>query len=101
MKRTQSALCALAFSIAVLPGCGSKPTPDNNTAASVTTDSSFTGTQATTTDTNSVAYEHHSVVGGALLGAAAGHALGKHAIAGAAVGALVQHERNKHEATGR
>ena len=39
---------------------------------------------------------HHSKVGGALIGAAAGHVLGGHAVAGAAVGAIVQHERNKH-----
>ena len=38
---------------------------------------------------------HHSKLGGALVGAAAGHVLGGHAMAGAAIGALVQHERNK------
>ena len=40
---------------------------------------------------------HHSKLGGALAGAAAGHVLGGHAIAGAAIGALVQHDRNKHD----
>lgn len=39
---------------------------------------------------------HHSKLKGALLGAAAGHMLGGHAVAGAAAGALLQHERNKH-----
>ena len=40
--------------------------------------------------------KHHSKLGGAVVGAAAGHMLGGHAIAGAVVGAMVQHERNKH-----
>lgn len=48
-------------------------------------------------DTTRVVTKHHSKLGGALVGAAAGHALGHHAVAGAALGALVQHERNKHE----
>ena len=39
---------------------------------------------------------HHSKLKGALIGAAAGHMLGGHAVAGAAAGALLQHERNKH-----
>jgi len=39
---------------------------------------------------------HHSKLGGAIAGAAAGHMLGGHAVAGAAAGALIQHERNKH-----
>lgn len=39
---------------------------------------------------------HHSKLGGALVGAAAGHVLGGHAALGAAAGALIQHERNKH-----
>lgn len=39
---------------------------------------------------------HHSKLGGAVAGAAAGHMLGGHAVLGAAAGALMQHERNKH-----
>ena len=39
---------------------------------------------------------HHSKLGGAVAGAAAGHMLGGHAVLGAAAGALIQHERNKH-----
>jgi hypothetical protein len=39
---------------------------------------------------------HHSKLKGALVGAAAGHMLGKHAVAGAVAGAVIQHERNKH-----
>jgi hypothetical protein len=40
--------------------------------------------------------KHHSKLGGAVAGAAAGHMLGGHAVVGAAAGALIQHERNKH-----
>ena len=39
--------------------------------------------------------KHHSKLKGALVGAAAGHAMGGHAKSGAVVGALVQHHRNK------
>lgn len=39
---------------------------------------------------------HHSELGGAAVGAVAGHALGGHAVLGAAAGAIVQHHRNKH-----
>jgi hypothetical protein len=41
--------------------------------------------------------KHHSKLGGAMMGAAAGHMLGGHAILGAEAGALAQHERNKLE----
>ncbi len=40
---------------------------------------------------------HHSVIGGALVGAAAGHMMGHHAVVGAITGAVIQHERNKHQ----
>jgi hypothetical protein len=40
--------------------------------------------------------KHHSKLGGAAAGAAAGHVLGGHAVMGAAAGAMIQHERNKH-----
>lgn len=39
--------------------------------------------------------KHHSKLKGALVGAAAGHAMGGHAKSGAVVGAMVQHHRNK------
>ena len=48
------------------------------------------------TTTTAIAPKHHSKLKGALLGAAAGHVLGGHAVAGAAAGAIIQHERNKH-----
>jgi hypothetical protein len=41
------------------------------------------------------AAKHHSKLKGAIVGAAAGHAMGGHAVAGAAAGAMVQHHRNK------
>jgi hypothetical protein len=41
--------------------------------------------------------KHHSMVKGALVGAAAGHMLGGHAKAGAAAGVLWQHHKNKKE----
>ena len=42
-------------------------------------------------------HAHHSKLGGAMAGAAAGHMLGGHAVLGAAAGALIQHERNKRQ----
>jgi hypothetical protein len=51
---------------------------------------------ASTTPVDTPATTHHSKLAGALVGAAAGHMLGGHAVAGAAAGALIQHERNKH-----
>ncbi len=51
---------------------------------------------ATASRMDTTTYKHHSKLGGALVGAAAGHMLGGHAVAGAAAGALIQHERNKH-----
>ena len=56
-------------------------------------------TPATTPTANAPANTvqgHHSKLGGAAVGAVAGHMLGGHAVLGAAAGALVQHERNKH-----
>ena len=42
--------------------------------------------------------KHHSALKGAVVGAAAGHVLGHHAVAGGVVGAMVQHHRNKKAA---
>ena len=39
--------------------------------------------------------KHHSKLKGALVGAAAGHMMGGHAVAGAAAGAMIQHHRNR------
>jgi len=61
-------------------------------------DPAASGTSAAVPDsTTTVTHRHHSAVKGALVGAAAGHFAGHHALLGAAAGALVQHERNKHE----
>jgi hypothetical protein len=48
-------------------------------------------------ETTTATPKHHSKLGGAAAGAAAGHMLGGHAVVGAAAGALYQHERNKHQ----
>ena len=75
---------------------GEAATPPANQQTPV--DSSLTTPAAPVrTDTAVVEKKRHSVLGGALVGAAAGHAMGHHALAGAAAGALLQHERNKHE----
>ncbi|HEX4683464.1 MAG TPA: hypothetical protein VH277_12180 [Gemmatimonadaceae bacterium] len=63
-------------------------------AASTVTPS--TAAPATEASVDTTAPDHHSKLKGALVGAAAGHFLGHHALAGAAAGALIQHERNKH-----
>jgi len=39
--------------------------------------------------------KHHSALKGALIGATAGHMMGRHAVAGGVIGAMVQHHRNK------
>ena len=68
---------------------GDVATPANN--ATYSTPSATTPVQTDTVRT------HHSKLGGAVAGAAAGHMLGGHAVLGAAAGALIQHERNKHQ----
>ena len=77
--------------LSALAACGHK---ESQAAGDVS--SSPPATQPSTAVVDTVTPEHHSKLGGALVGAAAGHVLGGHAVAGAAVGALVQHERNKH-----
>ena len=96
MTRNKTALVALAFSGLSLTACGGKQSSaatDTTSALPATTTSPAGDAQTATTDTTQT---HHSVLKGALVGAAAGHVAGHHALAGAAVGALVQHERNKH-----
>lgn len=88
---------AAAGALSALAACGHK---DNQQAAGDVAVPAATGVPAATPSTvaiDSTTPDHHSKLGGALVGAAAGHMLGGHAVAGAAVGALVQHERNKHQ----
>lgn len=88
----RTAALLLASSTLALGGCGKKDySSDNSTPV----------TQTTAADSTAPGYKHHSVLGGAIAGAAAGHVLGKHAVAGAVAGAVIQHERNKHQAATR
>ena len=85
-----------ALSITGVTGCGgggSKSADVRNSAVTTPVATSPAGVPVAPADT---VRTHHSKLGGALAGAAAGHVLGGHAVAGAAIGALVQHERNKH-----
>lgn len=106
--RKFSAVIAAAASLSVT-ACGHGNNADNqqsaagsyaptaNTTPAVTPSApSYDGAPATAS-VDTTTPTHHSKLGGALVGAAAGHVLGHHALAGAAVGALVQHERNKHQ----
>ena len=90
--RNRTAALLLASTTFLLAGCGTK---------NYSSTDSTSATQTVTTDSTAPGYQHHSVLGGALAGAAAGHVLGKHAVAGAVAGAVIQHERNKHQAAGR
>lgn len=95
----RSKFLALASSTLLLAACGGKQ--DYGSTATPAGSAPATTTQNQQTlpvDTVSRVAGHHSVLGGAVAGAAAGHVLGHHAIAGAAVGALIQHERNKKAA---
>src|SRR5689334_9293767 len=97
MNRNKTALLTLALSGLSLTACGHKQeaaTTDTTATLPATTTSPAGEPQTATTDTTQ---KHHSVLAGAVVGAAAGHVAGHHALAGAAVGALVQHERNKHQ----
>jgi hypothetical protein len=85
--RTFGAIAAAAASL-TFAACGHKE-KTNSAAGDVAYPSSYSTPPADT------ARAHHSKLKGALVGAAAGHVLGGHAVAGAAAGALVQHERNK------
>ena len=74
---------------AMLSACGGKGTAGNEAVPA-------TATSASPTTADTAPAKHHSKLAGAMVGAAAGHMLGGHAMAGAAAGALIQHERNKH-----
>jgi len=102
MKFRSSTIRAIvaAGSLSALAACGHKN--DQQAAGDVATPGSAAvpvapATGNPTVVADSTTPDHHSKLGGALVGAAAGHMLGGHAVAGAAVGALVQHERNKHQ----
>lgn len=84
---------ALAASLS-LAACG-KHDNTNVSNGEVAAPAATPTTAAAPVDT--VPAKHHSKLGGALIGAAAGHVLGGHAMAGAAAGAIIQHERNKHQ----
>ncbi|MDQ6690185.1 MAG: hypothetical protein M3Z18_06715 [Gemmatimonadota bacterium] len=96
----RTAVLLLASTTLALSGCGKSDYSSNNSAPA-TTGSTVSQTQTATTDSTAPRYKHHSVLGGAIAGAAAGHVLGKHAVAGAITGAVIQHQRNKHQAAGR
>jgi hypothetical protein len=88
----RTAALLLASSTLAVAGCGKKDySSDNSTPVA----------QTTSADSTAPGYQHHSVLGGAIAGAAAGHVLGKHAVAGAVAGAVIQHERNKHQPAAR
>ena len=92
--RTATALSAIVASLA-LGGCGgSSP---NQTSANGDVAVPVQKSPATYPDTTA-AMKHHSVLGGAAVGAVVGHELGHHALAGAVAGAAIQHHRNKRAA---
>ena len=102
--RKGSAAIALALT-AALAACGhheasrADTSMDNGDVISTplpSPDSANLNATAPIADTTTM-QAHHSKLAGALVGAAAGHVAGGHAVLGAAAGALVQHERNKHE----
>ena len=96
------ALSILAAGSVALTACGghdvknSSTTAGGDVSATPGTMPAATPSASTPMAMDTARTAHHSKLGGALAGAAAGHMLGGHAVAGAAVGALVQHERNKH-----
>src|SRR4051812_23607470 len=99
LRHHATALVAGASLIAAACGGHDKSGTANGDVA--TPANSGYATPAATPTTNTTAQAdttqgHHSKLGGAAVGAVAGHMLGGHAVLGAAAGALVQHERNKH-----
>ncbi len=95
-----AAILLTAGSITATACGGGKSTTAGGDAAmppNATTNTAAPVTAAAPTMADTTTFKHHSKLGGAMAGAAAGHMLGGHAIAGAAAGALIQHERNKHE----
>jgi hypothetical protein len=95
MRTRNLSLIILGSLTLTLSACGGKKDYGATTTTPASTTDSTLAQSPQTNGTVGVTPKHHSVLGGAVAGAAAGHMLGHHAIAGAAVGALVQHERNK------
>ena len=89
----------LAMSSVTMTACGGSKSSNGSNGEVAPASATTAGVPATpaAAPVDTVAPKHHSKLGGALVGAAAGHMLGGHAVAGAAAGALIQHERNKHQ----
>jgi len=92
--RTATALSAIVASLALGACGGSSP---NQNAANGDVAIPLQRSPVTYPDTTG-APRHHSVLGGAAVGAVVGHELGHHALAGAVAGAAIQHHRNKRSA---
>ena len=86
--RFYSSLSFAVMTLAATACGGGHDTKENSAVAGTPASSAPSATE--------VPAAHHSKLGGAAVGAVAGHMLGGHAVAGAAAGALIQHERNKH-----
>lgn len=87
----------LTASTISLAACGRGSDANTNAAGGdVSATPSATTTPPAPVVVDTVQTRHHSKLAGAMVGAAAGHMLGGHAVAGAAAGALIQHERNEH-----
>ncbi|MGI8546231.1 MAG: hypothetical protein ACR2M1_02690 [Gemmatimonadaceae bacterium] len=98
MQHRARLIAVVALTGAAACGGGRSNTPSTSQTNTVPPASAVQQTpmSATNTVVDTVTPRHHSKLAGAALGAAAGHALGGHAVLGAAAGALIQHERNKH-----
>ena len=93
------AIALIASASLTAAACGGhKSDASNGDVATPTANGGYvTPTNTPTSNTRvDTVQGHHSKLGGAVAGAAAGHMLGGHAVLGAAAGALIQHERNKH-----
>lgn len=90
------ALALLASASLTLASCGGhdKSGTANGDVATPAANSGYSTPAPARMDTMQ---KHHSKLGGAVVGAAAGHMLGGHAVLGAAAGALIQHHRNKNQ----
>lgn len=101
MKNTiqMRAVALMAAASLTLAACGGRDkSASNGEVATPAANSGYSTPAASPTATVPIdtVQKHHSKLGGAVAGAAAGHMLGGHAVLGAAAGALIQHERNKH-----
>ena len=89
------AVALIAAASLTLAACGGRDKSASN--GDVATPAANSGYSTPTTVRVDTVQKHHSKLGGAVAGAAAGHMLGGHAVLGAAAGALIQHHRNKHQ----